>query len=151
MILDTLENANRYLALNKGFQKAVDFLFRRDLNALPAGRHEIDGGHVYAIITRDFGRDKQGARLEVHKQYIDIQLILSGTDEMGWKSITFCKQPAGEYEKESDIQFFADEPDLWIPVGPGVFVLFFPEDAHMPMISSERIHKVVVKVAVDQK
>lgn len=149
MILDVLENANRYLAFKNGFPKAFEFLSRRDLAELPAGKYEIDGSRVYAIIAKESGRGKEDARLEAHQQYIDIQLILAGKDEMGWKSVTACKQPAGEYDEESDIRFFGDEPDIWFPVESNVFVIFFPEDAHMPMISAGLIHKVVVKVTVE--
>ena len=151
MILDALENARRYLALNKGFPKAIEFLLRPDLNELPAGKYEIDGDRVYAMAAKDHGRKKEDALLEIHEKYIDIQLILAGTDEMGWKSTPSCKHPVKEYDKESDIQFFADDPDVWLPVERGFFVIFFPEDAHMPMISSGHLHKVVVKVAVERK
>ncbi|NJD55400.1 MAG: DUF386 domain-containing protein, partial [Nitrospirae bacterium] len=43
-------------------------------------------------------------------------------------------------------QFFVDKPDAWLSVEAGAFAIFFPEDAHMPLISPGRIHKVVVKV-----
>jgi beta-galactosidase beta subunit len=69
---------------------------------------------------------------------------------MGWKSKSLCKKPFGEYDQKTDEQIFADEPDAWLSTQSGVFVIFFPEDAHMPLISSGQIHKVVVKVAVDQ-
>lgn len=150
MILDTLENAHRYLPLNKGFQKAIEFLMRLDLKDLPVDTYEIDGGRVYAMVSKDPGRRKEDALLEIHKKYIDIQLVLAGTDEMGWKPILSCKHPRGEYKKESDVLFYEDEPETWLPIESGFFVIFFPEDAHMPMISSGQLHKVVVKVAVDQ-
>ena len=151
MILDALENIHRYLALNEGFSKGIEFLLRPDLKQLPARKYEIDGDRVYATVAKDDGRKKEDAHLEIHKKYIDIQLILAGTDEMGWKALTSCQHLAGEYDKASDIQFFADDPDVWLPVERGFFVIFFPEDAHMPMISAGRIHKVVVKVAMEQK
>ena len=151
MILDVLENAYRYLALNKGFPKAMEFLLRPDLNELPVEKYEIAGDRVYAMVAKDPGRKKEDALLETHEKYIDIQLVLAGTDEMGWKTKSLCKHPTGEYDKESDIQFFADDPDAWLPVGRGFFVIFFPEDAHMPLISAGQLHKVVVKVAVEQK
>jgi YhcH/YjgK/YiaL family protein len=50
-----------------------------------------------------------------------------------------------------DMQFFTDEPDAWIATKSGTFVIFFPEDAHLPLISSGQIHKVVVKVAVSPR
>ena len=148
MILDVLENARRYLDLHKGFAKAIDFLSRPDLQELPAAKYEIDGDRVYAMVSREPGRRKEDALLETHEKYIDIQLVLAGTDEMGWKPKSLCKQPAGAYDHATDMQFFADEPDAWLATQSGAFVIFFPEDAHMPLISSGQLHKVVVKVAV---
>ena len=150
MILDVLENARRYLALNKGFAKATEFLLRPDLKELPVGRYEIDGDCVYAMVSMNPGRKREDALLEAHEKYIDIQLVLAGTDDMGWKPRLLCKKPSGEYDQKSDIQFFADKPDAWLSTESGAFAIFFPEDAHMPLISSGRLHKVVVKVAVVQ-
>lgn len=151
MILDVLENAHRYLALNAGFAKAVEFLSKPALKDLPVNKYEIDGGRVYAMVAKERGRNKEDARLETHEKYIDIQLVLSGIDNMGWKRKSSCRHPWGEYDEASDIQFFSDEPDVWVPAAPGVCAIFFPEDAHMPSISTGQLHKVVVKVAVDQK
>lgn len=147
MILDVLDKANLYLTLNKGFATAIEFLLRPDLKELPVGKYDIDGERVYAMVSRDFGRKKEDALLETHEKYIDIQLVLEGTDDMGWKSKSSCKKPTGAYDPEEDIQYFADEPDSWIATKCGAFVIFFPEDAHMPLISSGQLHKVVVKIA----
>lgn len=146
MILDTLENASRYLPVNKWFEKAFEFLLRPDLEDLPVGKYEIAGEHVYAMVSNGPGRKKEDAPLETHSKYIDIQLVLAGTDNMGWKPKSLCRQPKAEYDPESDVQFFSDEPDSWLSTKSGAFAIFFPEDAHMPLISSGRIHKVVVKV-----
>lgn len=147
MILDVLENAQHYLVMGKGFARAFAFLLRPDLKELPAGRYEVDGERVYAMVSRGPGRSKEDALLEAHERYIDIQLVLSGTDNMGWKPRSSCSRPSGAYDDASDVQFFADEPDAWMPVESGAFAVFFPEDAHMPLISSGQLHKVVVKVA----
>jgi len=146
MILDILDKARRYSTLHKGFSKAFEFLLRPDLKELSVGKYEIDGERVYAMVSRDFGRKKEDALLETHEKYIDIQLVLAGTDTMGWKPKSLCKNPTGAYDEGEDIQYFADEPDSWIATKSGSFVIFFPEDAHMPLISSEQLHKVVVKI-----
>ena len=151
MILDVLENAHRYLVLYKGFAKAFDFLMRPDLKELPMGKYEIDGESVYAMVSKNTGRRKEDALLETHERYIDIQLVLAGTDDMGWKPKSLCKHPFGKYDQKTDEQIFTDEPDAWLSIKSGAFVIFFPEDAHMPLISSGQIHKVVVKVAVSLK
>jgi len=148
MILDVLENAHRYLALYKGFARAFDFLLRPDLKDLPVGKYEIDADRVYAIVSKEHGRRKEDALLETHEKYIDIQLVLAGTDDMGWKPKSLCKHLFGEYNQKNDEQIFTDEPDAWLSTKSGSFAIFFPEDAHMPLISSGQLHKVIVKVAV---
>ncbi len=151
MILDVLENSHRYLPLNKGFAKAFEFLLRADLKELPTGRYEIDGERVFAIVAKDQGRKKEDGLLEIHEKYIDIQLILEGTDTMGWRPKASCEKPAGPYDPDKDLQFYQDEPDAWLATKGGAFAIFFPEDAHLPLISSGQIHKVIAKIAVDQE
>lgn len=151
MILDVLENAPRYLALHQGFAQAFEFLRRADLKELPVGSDEIDGERIFAMVARDPGRNKEDALLETHQKYIDIQLVLAGTDDMGWKPRAACQKPTGDYDQDEDIRFFADRPDAWLATASGAFAIFFPEDAHLPLISPGEIHKVVVKVAVNQR
>ena len=150
MILDVLENAHRYFALNKGFEEAFGFLMRPDLNELPVGTYEIDGKRVYAMVAKDPGRRKEDALLETHERYVDIQLVLEGVDDMGWKPKSSCRKPSGEYNPETDAQLFADEPDAWVSTTSGAYAILYPEDAHMPLISSGTLHKVVAKIALDQ-
>ena len=151
MIFDILPNSDRYLALHKGFDAAFAFLKRPDLKTLAAGKYPIDGERAYAMVARDPGRTKDEAQLEIHEKYIDIQMVLAGCDEMGWRSQSLCRQPAMPYDGAEDIGFFADPPVAWLPVTAGMFVVFFPEDAHLPLIGSGLIHKVVVKIATNYR
>jgi biofilm protein TabA len=150
MIFDVLENAQRYFSLNKGFEKAFAFLKQTDLQKLSVGKYEIDENRVFAIVAKENGRKKEHAQLETHNKYIDIQFVLSGTDNMGWKSKSSCQQVFREYDPKTDLQFFADDPDVWLSTNPGMYAIFFPEDAHMPLISSENIHKIIIKIAIEQ-
>lgn len=151
MILDVLENAHKYFALHEGFAQAFDFLARADLKDLPVDKYPLDGDRIYAIVAIDHGRNKEDALLETHDKYIDIQFILTGTDSMGWKPKTSCIKPSGEHDLETDLRFYEDEPDTWLAVKSGAFAIFYPEDAHLPLISSDMIHKVIVKVAVNSE
>ena len=148
MILDTIANADRYQCLHPHFAAAFAFL-RRDLSSLAAGRHDIAGDELFAIVSHNEGRDRNEAKLECHRRYIDIQFILEGIDEMGWKPTRACTQPKGEYSAEKDILFFDDHPETWVATPAGGFCIFFPEDAHAPLVSMHPIHKVVLKIALD--
>ena len=148
MIFDTLANADRYAALHSLFPLAFEFLRNADLTALAPGRHPIEGERLFAIGETAQGRNRDQAKLECHRKYIDVQLVLEGLDEMGWKALRDCHAPLADYSSEKDIQFFGDAPASWIATPPGAFCIFFPEDAHAPLVSNGEIRKVILKVAV---
>jgi len=147
MIFACLEHADRYLALHSDFSAAIAFLRSQPLPNLPEGRVEI-AGTTYALVFRSPTRQRCEARLEAHRKYIDIQYVISGIEEMGWRARSHCQQLHGEYDAKQDIEFFADTPDGYITVHPGEFVIFFPENAHAPLIGTGEIHKVVIKVPI---
>lgn len=148
MILDTLDQADRYLALHPLFARAFEFLRGTDLKALPTGKHSVQDEAIFAIVEACAGRTRAEAQLECHRRYIDIQLVLEGIDEMGWKPVTECVKPLADYDAARDIRFFSDTPSSWITTPPGAFCLFFPDDAHAPLVSMGFIRKVVVKIAL---
>lgn len=148
MILAKLTEADRYAALHPLFARAFEFLRSTDLDALSPGIHTIQGEQLFAIVEDCTGRTRDEAKLESHRRYIDIQLVLEGVDEMGWKPLAECVGPATDHDGARDIRFFNDAPSSWIATPPGSFCLFFPEDAHAPLVSAGRIRKVVVKIAV---
>lgn len=150
MILDTLACADRYAGLHPRFVQAFAFLRETDLETLEPGRHPIDGDALFAIVEDGPGRTREEAKLECHRRYIDIQLVLEGIDEMGWAPVATCVDPATDYDAARDIRFFNDAPSSWIATPPGSFCLFFPGDAHAPLVSSGSVRKVVVKIALQE-
>lgn len=148
MILDTLDNAGRYTALHPLFVSAFDYL--RQLPAEPptSGRLQLDGERFIAIFSAAAGRTREQARLECHRRYVDIQYVIAGVDEMGWAPLHACRQPVEEFNRDKDIQFFNDAPYSWVTARAGSFCIFFPEDAHAPLVSDGPIHKVVLKIEV---
>jgi YhcH/YjgK/YiaL family protein len=148
MILAKLTETDRYAALHPLFARAFDFLSNTDLKALAPGKHALQGDQLFAIVEACAGRTRSEAKLECHRRYIDIQLVLEGVDEMGWMSVAECVDPATDYDNARDIRFFNDAPASWITTPPGSFCLFFPDDAHAPLVSAGAIRKVVVKIAV---
>jgi YhcH/YjgK/YiaL family protein len=149
MIFATLSQANRYAALHPLFPRAFDYIRDTDLSALTTGIHQIIGQNLFVIVEETQGRSRTEAKLECHRKYIDIQLVLAGTDEMGWKPLANCHQPVSEYKEEHDIRFFNDVADSWISTPANTFCIFFPDDAHAPLVSKGKIRKLIFKIAVD--
>jgi biofilm protein TabA len=148
MVLATLDGAQRYAALHPAFTRALRYLAATDLDALPAGRTEIDGDRMFVIVDRKDGRGRDGARLEAHRRYIDIQYTVHGEEEIGWMPIATCAAPAGPFDVDRDIVFFDDAPSYWIGVPRGSLAIFFPDDAHAPLAGVGALTKAIVKIAV---
>ncbi len=145
MIIDTLDNLEKYASLNPLFAKAIEFLKNTDLKAQPVGKVELDGKNLVVNFSVAKGKTKEQAQLETHKKFIDIQIPLSCTEVMGYTPA--CDLPEGEYNAEKDITKFAIPSESYIAVNPGMFAIFFPQDGHAPCISDEEnIQKVIVKV-----
>jgi YhcH/YjgK/YiaL family protein len=149
MILSALSQSERYVALHPLFQRAFDHIRTTDFFTLAPGRYHIIGDDLIAIVEQVPGKTKEMARLEAHRRYIDIQLVLEGDEQMGWKPLADCLNPVSEHSEERDIRFFHDAPASWIAVPPDHFCIFFPEDAHAPLVANGQVRKVIFKVALN--
>lgn len=139
MIFDHVDNFEQYLDLNPHFQKALDFL-RKDLSSL--GKHEIDGENVFAFVIES--DSSQNNRFEAHRKYIDIHFTLEGVDKIAWRSMDV----RGEYSEEEDVVLFSADPQSVIEVSARHFCICFPGDAHIPLYQTDKVKKVVIKVAL---
>lgn len=148
MILSTLSQSDRYTALHPLFPRVFEFIRNTDLLALAPGRYPIASEQLFVIVESIAGRTREAAKLECHRRYIDIQLVLEGTDEMGWKALADCTRLVSDYSAEKDIRFFHDAPATWVATPPGAFCIFFPEDAHAPLVSNGNIRKAIFKIEV---
>lgn len=147
MILDALDKLADYSPLIPHAETIRRFLDETALECLETGRCDIRGDEVYAMVIRDLAKAPDDAQLEVHRKYLDIQILLDGNESIGWKPLADCTQPQ-PYDEQKDIQFLPDAPDTWINLVSRQFALFLPADAHQPMIGAGHLHKLVVKVKV---
>ena len=51
-----------------------------------------------------------------------------------------------EYNAEKDVTFYPGHATDYLTVKPGMFAIFFPEDAHAPGVTEVELKKVIVKV-----
>ncbi|WP_338670108.1 YhcH/YjgK/YiaL family protein [Pseudodesulfovibrio methanolicus] len=147
MILDVLDNADLYADLNPRFPTAFAFLRRPDLADLPVGRIDMEDG-LYAVVAKGPGRKPEEALIETHDQYIDLAYVIAGTDTIGWKARRDLGPAVEASDPRADVAFYRDRPTHWAEVLPGMIAAYFPQDAHMPMISNAEIHKIIMKVRV---
>lgn len=149
MILDSLKNAAQYYSLHPRFKTVFDYIASHDLAAMESGRHDIDGDNIFVNVQELDLRSESEARLELHRKYIDIQLLLEGPDEIfGWSEKIDCVKPEAEFDVEKDVQFFTDVPQCFYSVKKGQFSILFPEDGHAPMLGKGHVKKCIFKIAL---
>jgi YhcH/YjgK/YiaL family protein len=148
MIFSSLHESFRYAVLHPLFPRAFDVIRNTDLFNHEPGRFHLLGDDLILIVEHVQGKTREMAQLEAHRKYIDIQLVLDGDETMGWKPLADCLNPVSEYSEEKDIRFFFDAPASWISVPADHFCIFFPEDAHAPLVASGRVRKAIFKVAL---
>ena len=144
MIIDSLDNTHLYECLHPRFKQAFDFLRSTDFSLLEDGRIELQGDDLYVNLASNMG--KSSASLEVHELYIDIQMPLSTTERIGWKSLSRCKKILESYDRDKDIALYADDFDTLLSISPQQFVIFYPQDAHAPAMAECFLRKLVVKI-----
>jgi len=146
MIVDKLENLEKYASLNPLFAQAIDFLKSHDLKQMEVGKNELKGTDLIVNIAQTQPKSKEQAKLETHNQFIDIQIPLSGSEIMGYTPQKDCTPANAPYNTEKDITFFEGLAETYVTVKPGMFAIFFPQDGHAPGITPDGVKKVIVKV-----
>lgn len=151
MIIDHLNNIDKYASLHPLFAQAIEYIKAQDLANAEIGKFEIADG-LKAIYS-----DKKGvtaaesdAKFECHDKHIDIQICIRGNETIGYKPRNTCKEQKGEYNPEKDVVFYADAPDMYFQLTDSRFAIFFPTDVHSPMINvnDKEIKKLVIKVKI---
>lgn len=145
MIVDTLDNLEKYVSLNPLFAEVVKFLKENDLNKLEDGKHFISGDDLFVNITTAHGKTVEEAAFETHKKMLDIQIPLDNEETYGWLPLE--NLPDAEYNEAKDITKYPGAVvSTYITCQPGEFALFAPQDGHQPCIGTGDIHKAIFKI-----
>lgn len=148
MIVSNLQNSRRVESLHPLFKTLFDYVKTHDLLHAEPGRIEIKGDDLFInnVNPECVARDKQV--LEVHRDYIDVHILLEGAETIGWKAIEDLTCETKPYEKEGDCALYSDTPTTFVDLLPGQFAIVFPEDPHAPVIGQGKIRKLIAKVKI---
>jgi len=151
MIVDTLANLSHYGGLTERLDVAFKWLESTSLASLDEGELKIDGDRIRAIVQRYTTVPDAGRRYEAHRKFIDIQCVVRGIERMLVKPLATLES-VFPYDSDDDVILFAPTgTPTSLVLAEDMFAVFFPQDAHMPMLIAEspsEVLKVVLKVAV---
>ncbi len=151
MIADTIKNKNQYSGMSPRMKAAFDYLSGTDFSKIEVGKYEIDGANLFALVQAYDSIPKEQGKWECHKNYIDIQYIVEGVEQIGFQNVDVMKVTT-EYNPEKDIAFLSGEGDF-VTLPKDSYGVFFPQDAHMPKVAPGNkpghVKKVVIKIKID--
>ena len=150
MIADYADKLNTYEEF-KGYADMVQqFIKKQKEENLPEGRYDLKNG-IFALVQKYTTKPLEGAQMESHRKYCDLQYIAEGTEKIYWESIrnlvvTDDKTP------EADIIFYECGTDKgYTLLQKGMFGYYTPKDGHMPCIEAngiQKMKKIVFKIPV---
>jgi YhcH/YjgK/YiaL family protein len=149
MVLDVLQNKERYYPLHRNFKEAFAYLEKCLENKPEPGKHEIKGDELFALVQQYETRPGKDNRWEGHRDYIDIQAVLSGNEIMEWANIADAGKDV-TYNEQNDHFYFGDVRDATeCKLKKTWFSILWPEDLHKPKCvwdKAESVDKVIIKV-----
>ena len=148
MIIADLESCRRYYALHEEMEELFRYIRNRDFSCQAPGRITLLGNKLFINLDEVELKSKEEQYLEFHQRYIDVQIPLLKEEVMGWSPINLLGNPDIAYDSEKDCGFYKRSGHEYFKVRPGQFTIFFPEDAHAPIIGEGRQRKLVAKIKV---
>ena len=149
MIFDKVENAKMYKGISSRLDKALELLTTVDFASKQDGKHEVDGDNLFYLVQRYKTQPLSEGKHEAHKKYIDVQLVVSGSEVIGVEILADQKV---ETPYTEDAGFYFPSKDMTkLKISAGQFCVFYPQDLHIPSrteSASTDVVKVVIKVKV---
>lgn len=146
MIVSNLQNSERIESLHPLFKQLFDYVKTHDLLHTECGRIELAGDDLFINNVNPTCVSASDQVLEVHRDYIDVHILLEGKERIGWKAIEDVTDLKQAYQKEGDCALYSDTPTSFVDLLPGQFLIVFPEDPHAPVIGEGKIRKLIGKV-----
>lgn len=125
-------------------------ILKMDLINLAAGEHLIHGRDLFVSRASITTRHLIDSKPEVHRDYLDIHLVLSGKENIGYQIAPADSHFLANATFNNDYELIDHLTDeQFVTLTPWQFVIFYPGTWHRPTITFDEpapLEKIVVKV-----
>lgn len=149
MIYDANCNWARYFSHEHNVWEKAFVFINRCHTEMENGRYDFDDSGFYAIVSAYDTKPLTASNVEIHRQHIDIQVLLAG-EEIIYHTPIDKLAVHTPFDAAKDCGFFSYQgaDAVKLRLKPGRFAVFFPEEGHVPGINCGRQPKPVKKVVV---
>lgn len=154
MIYGELKEIDNYRGISKNLDLAFDYIKTGAYKNGKYGKNEVIGDTVYFNMPENAKtKDKENGFIESHKQFIDIHIVISGDENIGYLDPRNGKI-VQEYNENGDFAEWKGEVEMFFHMDNTKFLIFFPDEPHMAMVKfgeDRDIKKVIFKVEVENE
>ena len=148
MIYDSLDNLGSYLNMApEAIENLQKKLHEFTVDA-PNGKTVLIEDRLFVIIQRYATRSLAESKIETHSNFADLQMLLAGNENIGYAPVDSLDLLT-PYQTADDYALYAANKDqvTFLPLKPGNFTIFFPEEGHMPGCGDgSQVVKLIVKI-----
>lgn len=147
MVKDSIKNYKTYTCLNPRIKTALEYLVNANFADFKEEIYELEGKDIYASLQKYSTSTPDYSMWETHKEYIDIQYIVSGKEDFGVDNVDNLTLIT-DYDEENDVSLWTGKGDF-VTLNKGDFIILWPQDAHMPkrtLNKQMQVKKIVIKV-----
>lgn len=134
-------------------REALEFLRKTDFSQMENKKYILSGEKMFVIVSEYETKPIDERKAECHRQYIDVQYLISGTEMIGAGSEAGNNRILTEYNPKIDALFYQSvENEKFMILNPGDYAIFFPGDIHRPGFSTgetSKVRKAVVKISIN--
>lgn len=132
-------------------EMAISYLRKLNITQSDIGKHIVNEQFFY-IVQEYTTKHEENCVLESHRKYIDVQLLIEGTEAMDIVDVSRLSIKE-EYNNDKDVMYW-NIPDRMarIKLTAGDYVILYPENAHRGAVALEKckkVLKIVGKVSVE--
>lgn len=134
MIIDKLENAPQYFAINPNLTLALQYLLdhKAELDNMPLGVTKLTENVQLKLLECDTMAYPR--RWESHLEFTDLQYVIRGRERIGYSHVDLLHDPVKQEGKDQIIHQ-GDGDKILVP--EGYFMVLFSQDAHMSKLHAD--------------
>lgn len=130
------------LNLDEKIEKALNFLRSVNVSEKDEGIYVVSEDFWYSVQSYDT-KAADECKLESHRRYVDIQLILNGSEYMEIADVLRLEKET-EYDFDNDVSFWKSPSRIGrVLLSKGDSIILYPENAHRGGIKTDKGHRVV--------
>ena len=152
MIITNVNNEIQNKSLAKDIRFCIEFAKKNEnkILSLVNGSYDVGYNNIKMNLGKYFTKSENEKFWESHKKYLDVQIMINGTEKVAINDIRDMEVKS--FDKKKDLTILEGDKAFDIIMKTGDVLVFFPNDVHKPELNvsenddSGNIRKIVTKV-----